>query len=289
MKIGIIGAGRLGCALGAGLNNKNFKIAGIYSKSPESSRFLNEKLNCNFENNIQTTIENSDMIFITVSDAFIETVACEIQTKSDSIDISKKTFLHCSGALSSDALTPIKSKGGFIGALHPIQTFADREDGYKGLDGICFGFEGDNEAIKPAQEIVNAFDGRILMIEKNNKPLYHAAGCILSNYVVTLTYLAENLFKKIGIEPDVGVKAFMPLMENTVKNIAALGSSKALTGPISRGDANVVESHIAALNEKSPEISEIYSMLGKIALEMAVKRGGIDSATEKKMKKILNI
>lgn len=288
MRVGIIGAGKVGCSLALGLSEKGFDISGVYSRNPESAKFLCEKLNLPFDNNLVSTVRNSELIFITVTDTQIETVSSEIEKKCDNLDICCKAFIHCSGAITSESLKFIKEKGGHTASLHPIQTFADKSEGFKGLEGIYFGFEGDLESRKLADIIVKAFNGSMLTIEKDNKPIYHAATCILSNYVVALAYLTGNLFEKIGIDSTIGIKAFTPLIERTVKNIGSLGSENSLTGPISRGDYNVLMAHIKSLKDKSPETVEVYAILGKIALELALKKGSINNEIADKIYKILN-
>jgi predicted short-subunit dehydrogenase-like oxidoreductase (DUF2520 family) len=41
---------------------------------------------------------------------------------------------------------------------------------------------------------VDALNGKIVKIEKENKPIYHACACIISNYTVTLLY-GEKLLR----------------------------------------------------------------------------------------------
>lgn len=288
MRVGIIGAGRMGCAIAQGLHEKGFCISGVYSKNLESTKFLSEKLHSDFDNTLVSTVVNSELIFITVTDTSIEEVAAMIENRLENADICCKTFLHCSGAITSGVLECIKKKGGYIGSLHPIQTVADKNEGWMGLKGAYFGFEGELEARKCADIVVKAFDGSMLTIEKASKPIYHAATCILSNYMVVLAYLTGNLFEKIGIDSNVGIKAFMPLLEKTIGNIGRLGSQEALTGPISRGDYNVLMEHISSLKEKSPETVKVYSLLGKIALEIALKKGSINNEVADKINKILD-
>lgn len=287
MKVGIIGAGKMGCALALALKQKGATLSGVYSRNEASAWFLTDRLGEPFENNLARTVGDSEVLLVTVPDSAIEEMAREISTKVGHLDLCWKTFLHCSGALSSDALESLRLQGGYTGSLHPIQTFADRENGWKGLEGIYFGFEGCTEAKEHAGKIVEMLGGHMLVVEKKDKPLYHAAACILSNYTVTLSYLAGNLLDSIGIGRDTGVKAFMPLLEKTVKNIGELGSAGALTGPISRGDSRVVEGHIKAMEEQNPGMGQVYRLLGRMTAELALKKGSIGPLDMEKLYKVL--
>jgi len=44
MNIGIIGAGKVGCALAEGLKNNGFNISGVYSRSVGSQKYLAKNL-----------------------------------------------------------------------------------------------------------------------------------------------------------------------------------------------------------------------------------------------------
>lgn len=287
MKVGIIGVGRVGSALAIGLSQEGITISGACSRNQKSVAALNNRLGTEFENILYLTVKNCDLVFITVPDTQIGSVAEKITEQASRKDLKDKYFLHCSGALSSDVLECIKRKGGYIGCLHPIQTFADRENGWKGLYNIYFGFEGSTEVRSKCEHIVNLFESKTITIEKGDKPIYHAAACVLSNYTVVLSYIAEKMLSSIGIDSETALKAFGPLIRKTVENVITKGSIKALTGPISRGDYKVVEEHMKEIKEKIPEVLQVYKILGKTAVEMALNNGSIDSEKIEKLCKIL--
>ena len=190
MKIGIIGGGKVGCGLAIALQVKGYDMTGVYSKSEESANYLNNKLKLSLRNELKEVVINSEIIFITTSDKEIRNIAELIIEEVSKKHIANKIFFHCSGALSSEELSTLSLHGAFTGSFHPIQTFADKETGWKGLKNIYFGFEGSNEAKKYAEEIAKALDCSLLVIERDAKVLYHTAACILSNYMVTLFYMA---------------------------------------------------------------------------------------------------
>jgi len=275
MKIGIIGAGRVGSAFALALTGNGDEISGICSRSDQSVAFLSDKLGRAFINDVSSTINEADIVLLTVPDTDIAKVAAKIR-EDGSLGIEGKTFLHCSGALTSSELEPLNRAGGCTGSLHPIQTFASRDEGWKRMQGIFFGYEGSAEAREKALCLVKPLNGTLLDIRPEAKPLYHAAACILSNYTVTLSYVAGMLLDKAGIGKVLGIKAFMPLLVNTVENIAAGGSLNALTGPISRGDSITVAGHLMALDDKDKVLSEFYRVLGRITVQLAVDKGSID-------------
>jgi Uncharacterized conserved protein len=274
MKIGIVGAGRVGCAFTRALYKKGAEISGIYNRTTEVAALFDLKLKRLFLSDLRQAVKNADLVILAVPDSVISAVSNSI---AEQCDARNKVYLHCSGAMTSDILEPLKLAGAYIGSLHPIQTFADRENGWRSMYGIWFGYEGSSEASLKALEIVKLLDGSMLQINKEAKPLYHAAACILSNYMVTLSYVSGMLLQNAGIGKDEGLKAFMPLLYNTIVNLDKYGAENALTGPIARGDTITVTSHIASLDKLDKNISDFYRNIGLLTAELAYKKGSIDN------------
>ena len=70
--------------------------------------------------------------------------------------------------------------------------------------------------------------------------------------------------EKSGINPDDGFQAMLPLIEGTLSNILRMGTAKALTGPIIRGDSGTIRRHLQAL--KKPELKDIESLYRQMGL-----------------------
>jgi predicted short-subunit dehydrogenase-like oxidoreductase (DUF2520 family) len=276
MRIGIIGAGRVGCSLALALSQRRVPIAGIYSRSAASAEFAAQAVRCRSFDSLKELVDTGDILFITVPDTAIAPVAREIAQISGEAGLSGKVFLHCSGALSSGVLDCIRKAGGAVGSLHPIQTFPDRRDSWESMYGICFGFEGMSGAEAAAAEIVSLLGSSMLKVDEGAKSLYHAAACILSNYMVTLSHTAARMLECAGIDREAGIRAFAPLLRSTVENISRLGSVEALTGPISRGDAGTVAAHLEAMEKMLPDEAELYKSLGRSTVLLALEKGTID-------------
>ena len=60
-----------------------------------------------------------------------------------------------------------------------------------------------------------------------------------------------------------------PLFYNTAKNIHTSGVSESLTGPVSRGDINTINSHLNLLHRKFPKYVEYYKVTSKVLTEVA--------------------
>ena len=73
------------------------------------------------------------------------------------------------------------------------------------------------------------------------------------NFLVTLFRVATRLLDQVGAPPD----AIVPLMTRTIEN------GFDLTGPIARGDWTTVEAHLAALEERDPDLVLLYRALAE--------------------------
>jgi predicted short-subunit dehydrogenase-like oxidoreductase (DUF2520 family) len=117
------------------------------------------------------------------------------------------------------------------------------------------------------------------------KPIYHAAAVFSSNYVVTVLAIAEELYRRAGLEEPLPLA--MPLVRTAVDAVERLGPAKALTGPAVRGDAGTVEANLRALGEGAPEFVTAYETLALAALDLASRSGRLDEERRRAVEEIL--
>jgi predicted short-subunit dehydrogenase-like oxidoreductase (DUF2520 family) len=181
-----------------------------------------------------------------------------------------------SGAHTSSLLSPCAEVGAVILSVHPIQSFASVDQAVVLIPGSYFSIEGDEGGYDFAQEIVKKLKGKHLILQSNSKVLYHAAASIASNYLVGLLSVTLELLDTAGVPNDVGLQAFLPLIEGTLKNVKKLGITGALTGPISRGDLrsilasspNIRVDYVEVVN--GDDLSDLSAIKGKVLLVAAV-------------------
>ncbi len=138
-----------------------------------------------------------------------------------------------------------------------------------------------------AKSIVLALEGKPIYISAEQKPLYHAAACIASNYLVSLLNVVESIYQSIGITEEDAKKAYLPLIYGSLKNIEFSGSVAALTGPIARGDSGTIQKHFDAINADLPQYASLYSSLGLVTVNLARKKGTLNSHQAKLISDIL--
>jgi predicted short-subunit dehydrogenase-like oxidoreductase (DUF2520 family) len=180
--------------------------------------------------------------------------------------------LHLSGALSTDALAPLHNAGYTVGSMHPLMAVADPWLAADRLIGIAFAMSGEPVAIGAARRLVYSLEGLALVIPAIQRPLYHAAAVMASNYLVALTGAAVRMLGEAGVDSDDALRALLPLLRGTLDNIAQLGVPAALTGPIARGDVDTVRLHLARLSAVD---RVLYCGLGLELLRLA-REAGLD-------------
>jgi predicted short-subunit dehydrogenase-like oxidoreductase (DUF2520 family) len=104
-------------------------------------------------------------------------------------------------------------------------------------------------------------------VAEQSRPLYHAALAHGANHLVTLVNEAADLLRGAGIEhPE---RVLSPLLHAALDNALRLGDA-ALTGPVSRGDAGTVASHLQRMPAESVPA---YLALARRTADRAIASG----------------
>ncbi|KGG81321.1 hypothetical protein Y919_01495 [Caloranaerobacter azorensis H53214] len=283
MKVGFIGAGKVGCTFGKYLKKNGFDVVGYYSRSFKSAQKGAKEIEGIAFESLQELLDLTQLIFITTPDDAIKKVADEI---SEYYDIKKgQIFVHMSGALSSKELVSLKQKGAYIYSLHPLQSFADIKSALESLCFTVFTIEGDKEKIDIIKNILKKCGNRFFTITEELKGLYHASACVVSNYLVTLIDYGLKFYEIMGVDKDLAIEAVYPLIKGTIENIKELGTKRALTGPIKRGDVGTIVKHIDSLQNFAPELLNLYKILGYETVKLT--EGDYKNKSILELKKIL--
>ena len=273
-RVSIIGAGVVGTAIGFLLRERGYCIVGIGSRTQKSAEKAREFIGEGEPStDLAAIAKRADVVFITTSDSAIEEV-CKKIASEEGFNPSAIVF-HMSGALSSEILRTARNCGAYVASLHPLQSLANLKEAVENIPGSYFCLEGDEAALSVAKKIVYSLEGKEITIGVDKKPLYHAGASVASNFLVATIGFALELFEAAGISKEDSLNALMPLIKGTIKNIESLHIPSALTGPISRGDTEVIEDHLKALLRERPERIGLYTDLGKYTVKIALEKGTI--------------
>ena len=290
MRIGlaIIGAGRVGRALGRRLRERGAKIGCVVARSEASARravrFIGAGTPCA---GMTRQLLLSRVILIATPDDAIADVAEEL-ARIGGEELRGKIVLHTSGALDSRALHAVQERGAAVGSMHPLQSFSGVT--VPSLDGKVFSIEGDAAAVRVARQIARSLGGSPVPIARDKKILYHAAAAMAAGHVLAVEEAATQLLVSVGMRRSEAVRALLPLTRQVLENFERLGPHAAWTGPLSRRDFRVVKAHVEALRELPEEFAQANKWLNRLAARvLAQDADGMlaelqDIIAEKKLK-----
>jgi len=267
--VAIIGAGNLGAALSTSLTRAGYKIEFVISRSRGASLKKAQKLakevgaialagapNAGAPKEMQ-----AKLIWFCVPDSEIASAARALAGK---LKWTGRIALHTSGALTSDELSVLRSRGARVASVHPLMTFV--RGSRPSLAGVSFALEGDATAVRVAWRIVDDLGGHSYSIRKVDKAAYHAWGTFASPLFTALLATTEQVAGLAGVSAKASRRRMIPILLQTLANYASFGAAGAFSGPIVRGDVDTVRRHLHALR-RLPAARDVYSALAQAALQ----------------------
>lgn len=217
-----MGRGRLGRGLAPALASAGYEVLGPLGRGADGA--------------------GADAVLLCVPDGEIAGAAAMIEPG--------RLVGHCSGATGLTALAPHESF-----SMHPLMTVTSRGADFGGAGAAIAG--SSPRALALARELALALGLRPVAIVEDDRPAYHAAASIASNFLITLEGAAERVAASAGVDREL----LAPLVLATAQNWASLGAQRALTGPVARGDEATVALQRAAIAERAPDLLSLFDAL----------------------------
>jgi predicted short-subunit dehydrogenase-like oxidoreductase (DUF2520 family) len=227
----VVGPGRIGSALVPALRAAGLQVTGPLGRGQRCPE--------------------ADCVLLCVPDAEIGQAASDV-TPGPLVG-------HLSGATT---LEPLAGHEAF--SLHPLVTVTHGPVAFQGVPAAVAGTS--ERSLAAARALADALGMTAFEIADADRAAYHAAASMASNYLVALENAAERLLATTGAG-RVGRDLLVPLVRATVDNWARDGAG-ALTGPIARGDEATVERQRAAVEERTPELLELWDALAGSTREL---------------------
>jgi len=273
--LAIVGAGRVGRALGRRLRELGWKIGAVVTRNESSARRAVRFIGAGTPlAAMSRRILQSTCILIATPDSAVASVAEEL-SRIGGEELKGHIILHTSGALDSTVLRAVRQQGAAVGSMHPLQTFSGVT--VPPLEGKFFAIEGDAQAVRKARKIARAVGAAPSPIEAPNKPLYHAAGALAAGHALVVVESAIQLLMALGTKRAEAMRALLPMTKQVLQNYERLGVKAAWTGPLARGDYEVVAKHVAALQGYSTEYHNAYEALNRLAEKILPRDGEGDA------------
>jgi predicted short-subunit dehydrogenase-like oxidoreductase (DUF2520 family) len=232
-RLAVVGQGRLGHALASALAHAGYEISGPLGRGAGG--------------------QGVDAVLLCVPDVEIARAAAQIAPGP--------VVGHCSGATGLDVLAPHEAF-----SLHPLMTVTGEGADFAGAGAAVAG--GTPRALAFAAELAHALGMQPVEIAERDRPAYHAAASIVSNFLVTLEAAAERIASAAGVDRE----QLVPLVRATVENWARLGPERALTGPVARGDEATVTRQRAAVEEVAADLIPLFDALVAATRALAAAR-----------------
>lgn len=262
-RIGFIGAGKVGTALGVYFSRKNYPVSGYLSRTRDHAKTSAELVGASVYEELEDIAKDSDILFLTVPDASIREVSEELA--SSGADLTHKWIIHTSGALSSEIFPDFHIAYGFC--LHPAMAVSDPFKAADDFPSTVFTIEG---APKGAEEFFKEAGLHTLSIGTSDKSLYHLACVVASNFVTGLFSWSVDLLTRTGFTEEEAQKIITPLFLANASSVAKNGPVEALTGPVERADSDTIQRHLKSLNDLGDET--LYRLISDKLIKIAKEK-----------------
>lgn len=237
----LVGSGNVATHLGIALQNCNYKIVQVYSKSIENAKKLAQKLNTNFTNDL-TQLKMADLIIVSVNDDAISTILSKLKNT---------TIVHTSGSIGIDVFEPNFSD---FGVFYPLQTFNTNIE--LTISEIPFCIEGNSKAFeKQLVEIAKNLSSNVITMNSAQRKQLHIAAVFACNFSNHMYSIADDLLA----EKDIDFKLLLPLINQTAKKLVDNKPSEMQTGPAKRKDIKIIQEHINFIQQE--DIKELYQKI----------------------------
>lgn len=268
LRVGVIGAGRVGAVLGAALAAAGHDVVAASGLSAASAERAARLLPGVPLVPADEVVAASDLVVLAVPDDTLAGLVSGL-AGTGAWRAGQLTF-HTSGAHGLAVLAPAERAGVLPLALHPVMTFSGAPEDADRLIGAPFGVTSRPEFRAVAETLVLEMGGEPFFVAEDDRRLYHAALVTGANHLVTLVAEAADLLRTAGVGDPARVLA--PLLTAALDNGLRRGD-RGLTGPVSRGDVGTVRNHLDTLAERAPESVAAYVAMARRTTERALSAG----------------
>lgn len=273
LRLGVVSAGRVGSVLGAALQRAGHHVAAVSGVSAASLSRAEELLPGVPVLPPDEVAAQADLVLLAVpDDALAGLVRGLVATESLR---AGQIVAHTCGAHGVEILAPATEIGVLPLALHPAMTFTGRPEDLDRLSAACVAVTAtaeDEAAWNVAEVLALELGAEPVRVPEEQRRLYHAALAHGANHLITLVNECGDLLRGAGIE--VAERVMAPILSASLDNALRYGD-RAMTGPVARGDAGTVRTHLAALDSADPAVVPGYVELAKRTAERAVRSGAL--------------
>jgi predicted short-subunit dehydrogenase-like oxidoreductase (DUF2520 family) len=268
LRVGVVGAGRVGAVLGAALQQAGHQVVAVSAVSDASRARAADLLPGVPVLPVEEVVARAELLVLAVpDDALADLVAGLSATRSWQ---AGQLVAHTSGRHGLAVFEPALPHHVLGLALHPAMTFTGTAMDLSRLADCCFGVTAPEPLRPVAEALVLEVGAEPVWVEEEHRPLYHAALAHGANHLVTLVAQSMQALAAAGVERP--HRLLGPLVGAALDNALRSGDA-ALTGPVARGDVGTVAEHLRQLETVGPDLRPTYLALARATAERALASG----------------
>lgn len=248
----LLGSGNMGTNLAHAYHKAGVRIDGIYSYTLAHAEVLAAQVGVE-----QVTADLAEVnawlrrlpnttVLYCVKDSVLPDVLARI-VAPDAL------HLHTAGSMGVEVFGADKPHAG---VLYPFQTLS--KDRILPFDNLPVFVEAAQEADLPAiRALAERISGKVYPADSDTRRRLHVAGVFANNFTNCMYAIAGEVLQPTGLPEDV----LLSLIDETAAKVHSIPPREAQTGPAKRYDENVMQAHLALLDD--PDVQEIYRAVSK--------------------------
>ncbi len=246
MKIIFLGSGNLATRLALEMQKKGMRIGQVYSHTPENAERLAACLDCHWTIDPEAVETDADLYVFSLKDTVFADVIARIPPNNG-------LWVHTAGSIPMDIFSGYTAN---YGVLYPMQTFSKTRE--VDFSVIPFFLEANtSENAGKLQQLARKLSGNVRFLSSDKRKSLHLAAVFACNFTNHIYALAVRLLQEQDIPADV----LLPLIDETAAKIHTMPPRLAQTGPAIRYDENVINKHLAMLDD--PDMRSIYRLISQ--------------------------
>jgi predicted short-subunit dehydrogenase-like oxidoreductase (DUF2520 family) len=283
LRIGVVGAGRVGAPLGAALARTGHHVVSVSAISEASKNRAAALLPDVPILPADEVVQGAELVLLTIPDD--ELPGFTDGAARAGLFHAGQIVIHTAGRFGVGVLEPATQAGALALAIHPIMTFTGTAMDIERMHGAIFGVTAPASILPIAEALVIEIGGEPTVIAEDDRIAYHAALAWSANFLNVLVAEGIDQLHALGVaDPS---RALAPLLGAVLDNVLRSGD-QGLTGPIARGDVQTVAQHLRIMNERSPEIRNAYLVLARLTVHRARNAGLLRSTDAAEIERLLD-
>ncbi|MDN5795435.1 MAG: DUF2520 domain-containing protein [Intrasporangium sp.] len=272
--IGVVGAGRVGAVLGAALARAGHRVTAVSAVSEASRGRAAGLLPGVPVRSVPDVIEGAHLVILAVPDDTLPGLVTGLHRAG--VFTPGQIVMHTSGAHGISVFEPAADSDIVPLAVHPAMAFTGTAMDLERLTDCCFAVTTMDLTRPLGEALVIEMGGEPVWVPESQRLVYHAALTHVSDHLVTLVAQSLQMLAEAGVEDP--ARILEPLLTASLSNALQLGDG-ALGGPVSRGDAETVASHVDLLASEAPDVLATYVAMARATAQRAVLSGRLGAAT----------